>query len=64
MQLTDGILYLMRKKIEQEEGGTDNIFTQLFDKHFLADLSPSTQALSFREIYASSKKLNFFESTA
>jgi hypothetical protein len=54
----------MRKKIEQEEGGTDNIFTQLFDKHFLADLSPSTQALSFREIYASSKKLNFFESTA
>lgn len=64
MQLSDGLIYLTRKKIEQEEGGTENSFTKLFDKYFLDDLDPHTRATGFRSIYAYSKKFNIFESNA
>lgn len=64
MQLSDSLIYLMRKKIEQEQGGEENSFTRLFDKHFLNDLDPHTKDTGFRSIYAYSKKFNIFESNA
>ncbi len=62
MQFSDCLLYLIRKKIEQEQNGQENVFTELFDIHFLNYLDPHTKALGFRKIYEFSKKFNFFES--
>lgn len=62
MQLCDCLLYLVRKKIEQEAGATEDPFTKLFDKYFLDNLGNDTKLLSFKEIYQYDKKFNFFES--
>ena len=62
MQLADCLLYLVRKKVEQESTGTENAFTRLFDKHFLSD--PRTEGLSLGEAYGYNKKFNFFRSHA
>ena len=65
MQFTDCFLYLIRKKIEQEEeDGAGNVFTELFDRYVLEGLDQHTRDLGFRKIYEYSKKFNFFESTA
>lgn len=64
MQFSDCLLYLLRQKIDLEILGTENVFTKLFDKHFLNDLNPETKKLGFRKIYEYDKKLNFFESTS
>lgn len=64
MQFSDCVLYLLRHKIEQTESGYENVFTKLFDKHFLDDLDPHTKALGFKKIYEFDKKFNFFESNA
>lgn len=63
MQLSDCFLYLLRHKIENEKIGGENIFTRLFDKHFLNDLDQHTRKLGFKKIYEYDKKFNFFEST-
>lgn len=62
MQFCDCLLYLVRKKIEQENEGDENTFTKMFDKYFLNDLNKHTKNLSFKKIYEYSKKFNFFES--
>lgn len=63
MQFSDCFLYIIRKKIEQEEGGIENEFTRIFDKYFLDDLEPHTRSVGFKSIYEFSKKFNFFESS-
>ena len=62
MQFTDCMLYLVRQKIEQEKHGLKNVYTEMFDKHFLSDLDPHTRSLGFKKIYEFDKKFNFFES--
>jgi len=64
MQFSDCLLYLARKKIEQDIGGEANSFTEIFDKHFLSDLDEHTRTIGFRKIYEFDKKFNFFESRA
>ena len=64
MQFSDCLIYLLRKKIEQEEIGAENAFTRLFDKYFLSDLDPHTRSLGFKKIYEFDKKFNFFQSRA
>ena len=63
MQFSDCLLYLVRQKITNEIPGSVNIFTELFDKHFLSNLNPETERLGFKKIYEYDKKFNFFEST-
>lgn len=62
MQLTDVMLYLVRKKIEQKETGAESVYTHLFDKYFLA--GPLTKDDDFRTAYVYDKKFNFFQSAA
>ncbi len=62
MQLSDCLLYLVRKKIEQEVDGIENTYTQIFDKYFLNDLDAHTKAVGFKKIYEYDKKFNYFES--
>jgi len=62
MQFSDCMLYLIRQKIQQEQGSPENEFTKIFDKHFLNDRNPQLRSLSFRKIYEFDKKFNFFES--
>lgn len=64
MQFSDALLYLIRKKLEYEESGVENKFTNLFDQYFLNDLPENTKSLGFRKIYEFDKKFNFFESRA
>lgn len=61
MQLSDCLLYLVRKKLEQETTGESNIYTEMFDTHFLNDLDEHTKSIGFKKIYEFDKKLNFFE---
>lgn len=61
MQFSDSLLYLVRNKIEQDISGKSNIYTDLFDKHFINHLPKRTQNLGYRKIYNSDKKFNFFE---
>lgn len=63
MQFSDCLLYLVRQKITSEESSSVNVFTELFDRHFLNDLNSETKRLSFKKIYEYDKKFNFFEST-
>jgi hypothetical protein len=64
MQFTDGLLYLVRKKIEQEVNNKENDFTKLFDKYFLDKYDLHTKKLGFKKIYEFSTKFNFFESNS
>lgn len=63
MQFCDCFLYLIRRKIDQENNQIENAFTKLFDKNFLDDLDEHTKSLGFKKIYEYDKKFNFFEST-
>ena len=63
MQFSDCLLYLVRQKIINEKSGSLNVFTELFDKHFLNNLNPETKRIGFKKIYEYDKKFNFFEST-
>jgi len=61
MQLSDCLLYLTRKKLEESVSGP-NVFTEIFDEYFLNNLNKHTRDLGFKKIYEFDKKFNFFES--
>ncbi len=62
MQLSDIMIYLIRHKIQAQYGIQDeNIFTQLFDTHFINSLDEDIQQYSLMDIYQYDKKMNFYD---